>query len=142
MAAVQHQAQTHPPTSQDQIRYEDTGRTIIFMVFSLLLDINVSCYGYEGIDAVKAALKAGLARSTEELPIKINLIAPPLYVLTTITLDRTEGIARLNSVIQVIRDRIEDSDGLFEIEMEVGHYESVSYSLHSLLCPPSAKSGH
>lgn len=42
-------------------------------------DIEVACYGYEGIDAVKTALKAGLALSTEELPIKINLIAPPLY---------------------------------------------------------------
>ena len=42
-------------------------------------DIEVACYGYEGIDAVKSALKAGLALSTEELPIKINLIAPPLY---------------------------------------------------------------
>lgn len=42
-------------------------------------DIEVACYGYEGIDAVKTALKAGLSCSTEELPIKINLIAPPLY---------------------------------------------------------------
>lgn len=34
-------------------------------------DIEVSCYSYEGIDAVKSALKAGLAQSTEELPIKV-----------------------------------------------------------------------
>lgn len=42
-------------------------------------DISCACYGYEGIDAVKTALMAGLELSTEELPIKINLIAPPLY---------------------------------------------------------------
>lgn len=42
-------------------------------------DLEVACYGYEGIDAVKAALRAGLSHSTEKLPIKINLIAPPLY---------------------------------------------------------------
>lgn len=42
-------------------------------------DIEVACYGYEGIDAVKAALKTGLLCSTEEIPIKINLIAPPIY---------------------------------------------------------------
>lgn len=41
-------------------------------------DIEVACYGYEGIDAVKAALKAGL-NSSDEIPIKINLIAPPIY---------------------------------------------------------------
>ena len=42
-------------------------------------DIEVACYSYEGIGAVKKALKAGIACSTEEIPIKINLIAPPLY---------------------------------------------------------------
>lgn len=42
-------------------------------------DIEVACYGYEGIDAVKAALKAGLLCSTDDIPIKINLIAPPIY---------------------------------------------------------------
>lgn len=42
-------------------------------------DIECACYEYEGIDAVKKALKSGLETSTEELPIKINLIAPPLY---------------------------------------------------------------
>ena len=42
-------------------------------------DIEVFCYEYEGIDAVKAALKAGISLSTEEIPIKINLISPPLY---------------------------------------------------------------
>jgi len=35
-------------------------------------DIEVSCYGYEGIDAVKEALMQGLKLSTEELPIKVS----------------------------------------------------------------------
>jgi len=47
--------------------------------------VEVACYGYEGIDAVKTALKAGLALSTDELPIKINLIAPPLYGIFYVT---------------------------------------------------------
>ena len=34
-------------------------------------DIEVACYAYEGIDAVKAALKEGLKFSTEELPVKV-----------------------------------------------------------------------
>lgn len=37
-----------------------------------LVDIEVSCYGYEGIDAVKVALKAGLEKSTPEEPIKVR----------------------------------------------------------------------
>lgn len=35
-------------------------------------DIEVACYAYEGIDAVKAALRAGLAVSTEDFPIKVS----------------------------------------------------------------------
>lgn len=81
-------------------------------------DVEVSCYSYEGIDAVKAALRAGLAQSTEQLPLKINLIAPPQYVITTTTLDRTEGIAKLNTAIQVIRETIEESEGQFNVKME------------------------
>jgi translation initiation factor 2 subunit 1 len=81
-------------------------------------DVEVSCYAYEGIDAVKSALKSGLQQSTEEMPLEIRLIAPPQYVITTTTLDRTEGIARLNTAIQVIRETIEEKDGLFGIKME------------------------
>ena len=66
-------------------------------------DVEVSCYAYEGIDAVKEALRAGLQQSTEEMPLEIRLIAPPQYVITTTTLDRTEGIAKLNTTIQVCR---------------------------------------
>ena len=35
-------------------------------------DIHVSCYAYEGIDAVKAALRAGLSVSTEQMPVKVR----------------------------------------------------------------------
>ena len=53
------------------------------------------------------------------LLLQINLIAPPQYVVTTTTLERTEGIARLNTALQVIRESIEDDDGQFNVKMEV-----------------------
>lgn len=40
----------------------------------MLLDIEVACYGYEGIDAVKEALRAGLNCSTETMPIKVSSV--------------------------------------------------------------------
>ena len=58
-------------------------------------DIDVSCYTYEGIDAVKNALRAGIACSTDVVPIKINLIAPPLYVMTTSTPEKAVNIYAL-----------------------------------------------
>lgn len=80
-------------------------------------DIEVACYGYEGIDAVKTALKAGLALSTEELPIKINLIAPPLYVMTTATPEKSEGLKALQNAIDVIEKEITSLGGVFQVQM-------------------------
>lgn len=81
-------------------------------------DIEVACYGYEGIDAVKEALRAGLNCSTETMPIKINLIAPPRYVMTTTTLERTEGLSVLNQAMAVIKEKIEEKRGVFNVQME------------------------
>jgi len=80
-------------------------------------DIEVACYGYEGIDAVKAALRKGIDCSTEDMPIKINLIAPPLYVMTTTTLEKTDGLKALNNAINQIETSIKGSGGLFNIQM-------------------------
>lgn len=113
-------------------------------------DIEVACYGYEGIDAVKDALRAGLNCSTEAMPIKvrstslypvlaaswawvcdskcalisfqINLIAPPRYVMTTTTLERTEGLSVLNQAMTAIKERIEEKRGVFNVQMEVRHF--------------------
>uniref|UniRef100_A0A0K8TNB5 Eukaryotic translation initiation factor 2 subunit 1 n=1 Tax=Tabanus bromius TaxID=304241 RepID=A0A0K8TNB5_TABBR len=80
-------------------------------------DIECSCYGYEGIDAVKAALKAGLECSTEELPIRINLIAPPLYVITTSTPEKADGLKVLENAIENIKKTITKFDGEFKVQM-------------------------
>jgi len=78
-------------------------------------DIEVSCYEYEGIDAVKAALKAGIALSTEAMPIKVNLIAPPQYVVTTTTMDRQLGLDLLNEAIAKIETTINTSKGTYKV---------------------------
>lgn len=80
-------------------------------------DFEVACYGYEGIDAVKAALRSGLACSTEELPIKINLIAPPLYVMTTSTPEKADGLKALNTAIDKIKESIQSLGGIFTMQM-------------------------
>lgn len=81
-------------------------------------DIEVACTNYEGVDAVKRALKKGLEHSTENMPIKINLIAPPLYVVTTQTLERAEGLAALNTALGSIKTCIEQAGGMFNIQQQ------------------------
>jgi len=41
-------------------------------------DIEVSCFTYEGIDAIREALFAGMALGSDQNPIRIKLIAPPI----------------------------------------------------------------
>lgn len=84
-------------------------------------DIEVACYGYEGIGAVKQALRAGMACSTEEIPIKINLIAPPLYVMTTQTPERQDGLKALEEAIEKVKELIVKLGGVFNIQMAVSY---------------------
>ena len=81
-------------------------------------DIEVSCYTYEGIDAVKDALRAGIACSTEVVPIRINLIAPPLYVMTTSTTEKAEGLKLMEEACQAVQDRISSVGGSFNFQMK------------------------
>ena len=92
-------------------------RKLTSQAVKIRADVEVACYGYEGIDAVKAALKAGLALSTDELPIKINLIAPPLYVMTTSTPEKTDGLKALNDAIDAIQSKITSLGGVFNVQM-------------------------
>jgi translation initiation factor 2 subunit 1 len=42
-------------------------------------DIEVTCFGYEGIDAVKTALRKAEAKNTPDNQVKVKLVSPPLY---------------------------------------------------------------
>ncbi|XP_050296296.1 eukaryotic translation initiation factor 2 subunit 1 [Anthonomus grandis grandis] len=92
-------------------------RKLTSQAVKIRADIECACYGYEGIDAVKTALRAGLELSTEELPIKINLIAPPLYVMTTSTPEKQDGLKKLNEAIDVIKVKIGELGGHFNVQM-------------------------
>merc|ERR1719361_2752676 len=89
------------PTLLDECNLDDQIKKVLLEQINIKLtqqavkiraDIEVSCYTYEGIDAVKDALRAGIACSTEVVPIRINLIAPPLYVMTTSTTEKGDGL--------------------------------------------------
>lgn len=51
--------------------------------------------------------------------LQINLIAPPLYVMTTQTLERTEGLAQINQAIEAVSKDIKEAGGQFNIQQQV-----------------------
>ncbi|DAZ99748.1 TPA: hypothetical protein N0F65_003535 [Lagenidium giganteum] len=81
-------------------------------------DIEVTCFTYEGIEAIREALQAAQAIGTEEIPVKVKLIAPPMYVMTTNTLDKQKGIDKLKEAIEVIREHIAAKKGTMSVKME------------------------
>ncbi|WVN87726.1 uncharacterized protein L203_102920 [Cryptococcus depauperatus CBS 7841] len=81
-------------------------------------DIEVKCFSYAGIDAIKRALTAGEALSTEEVPIKVRLVAPPLYVMSTTSTDKNGAIELMEKAVDVIGESIRKEKGDITIKMK------------------------
>mmetsp|Transcript_3832 Transcript_3832/g.6545 ORF Transcript_3832/g.6545 Transcript_3832/m.6545 type:complete len:94 (+) Transcript_3832:50-331(+) len=58
-----------------------------------------------------------MAKSTDSMQIKIKLIAPPIYVLSTMTLEKEVGIALLQDAIDVIEQKITQKGGKLDVKM-------------------------
>ncbi|KAA0187793.1 Eukaryotic translation initiation factor [Fasciolopsis buskii] len=113
------------PSLLDECDIDDNTREVLLQnirhrltpqAMKIRANFEVSCFTYEGIDAVRRALKSGLELTSEELPIRINLIAPPLYVLTAQTMEWSDGVEHLNRVLETIKQSIESQGGTFKIE--------------------------
>lgn len=63
-------------------------------------------------DAMRSAEKAG----TEECPVKMKLLAPPLYVLTTQTLEKNKGIEALTAACSICKKVIDGHKGRLVIK--------------------------
>jgi translation initiation factor 2 subunit 1 len=81
-------------------------------------DIEVTCFGYEGINAIKGALMKGVELGTDDLPIKIKLVAPPLYVMLCSALDKTKGIALLKQAIELMAADIRTRKGDLQVKVQ------------------------
>merc|ERR1712216_151802 len=80
-------------------------------------DIEVTCFEYEGITAIKGALLKGVDMSTEQIPIRIKLVAPPLYVMLCSALDKAQGIKLLGDAIDTMRDAIKEQKGELQVKV-------------------------
>merc|ERR1711991_1025135 len=83
----------------------------------LRADLEVTCFTYEGIESIKRALRAGEDMSTEEHPLKVKLVAPPLYVMVTTSLQKGSGLALMQSAIARIEEVIDDEGGNLNIKV-------------------------
>ncbi|KAG5395953.1 hypothetical protein IGI04_017767 [Brassica rapa subsp. trilocularis] len=64
-----------------------------------------------GLDGQEEAMRKAEAAGNDDCPVKIKLVAPPLYVLTTHTLDKDQGIKILDEAIVACTETIEKHKG-------------------------------
>ncbi|XP_008793076.1 eukaryotic translation initiation factor 2 subunit alpha homolog [Phoenix dactylifera] len=74
-------------------------------------DVEMKCFQFDGVLHIKEAMKKAEAAGNDDCPVKIKLVAPPLYVLTTQTLDKEQGITILNNAIKACTEEIDRHKG-------------------------------
>lgn len=74
-------------------------------------DIEMKCFQFDGVLHIKEAMRKAEAAGNNDCPVKIKLVAPPLYVLTTQTLDKDQGISILNNAIKACTEEIDRHKG-------------------------------
>jgi translation initiation factor 2 alpha subunit (eIF-2alpha) len=70
---------------------------LVFYSVFVIADILVS-----NITKIFMMIAIGEAKSVQDVQIKIKLIAPPKYVITSMTLDKELGIETMNQAIEAI----------------------------------------
>ncbi|KAF8870207.1 eukaryotic translation initiation factor 2 alpha subunit-domain-containing protein [Infundibulicybe gibba] len=106
------------PASTYSILMATIARRLTPQPIKLRADIELTCYTPAGIDAIKKALRAGEKASSEAVPIKAKLVAPPLYVLSTNATDKYAAVERLERAIESIQATIEEQGGALLVKMK------------------------
>lgn len=76
-------------------------------------DFKLTCYTFEGIDAIKEALLKGEKKGTDKIPIKFRVIGAPLYECTVVTTDKKEGIKVMSDALIEVERCIKSKNGGF-----------------------------
>jgi translation initiation factor 2 subunit 1 len=95
------------------------GRRLTPKPVKVRADVEVKCFAYQGIEAIKKSLSAGEACSTSEVQIKIRLVAPPLYVMSTTSTDKSAAIEVMEKAVERIGKVIAEEKGDLTIKMAV-----------------------
>ncbi|TVU37104.1 hypothetical protein EJB05_10397 [Eragrostis curvula] len=81
-------------------------------------DVEMKCFHYDGVLHIKEAMrKAEAAGNKMDCPVKMKLVAAPLYILTTQTLDKEKGISALNNAVKACSKAIEKHKGKLVVKI-------------------------
>lgn len=91
-------------------------RRLMSSTLRLQAKCEVACSEYEGIDAVKAALKTGFEASKPDCEVLIKLIAHPVFALSCVCKEKEVGIAILDEAMEKIEKAIVAAKGTFALK--------------------------
>ncbi len=79
-------------------------------------DFKLTCYTFEGIDAIKEALMNGEKKGTEKIPIKFTILGSPLYECSLTAINKEEGINLMNQALEEVKNSIKAKGGSYLLE--------------------------
>ncbi len=79
-------------------------------------DFKLTCYTFEGINAIKESLLNGQKKGTKNIPIKFKVIGSPLYECSVSTINKKEGFEVMIKALEEVKRSIEEKGGNFLIE--------------------------
>merc|ERR1719245_1027340 len=84
-------------------------------IVKIKAQIDCKCFERAGIDAIKDAFKLAEKTSTADFPINITVQAPPRYIIVCPTLDKEEGMNRINKAMKIIEAELKRQGGEMQI---------------------------
>lgn len=100
----------------------------------LRADVDITCFAYEGICAIRRGIHAAESLSTEEVTIRVRLVAPPHYVATANTLDKSLGVVQLEESLKLLQNSLVSEGGSVTIKREAREIDAEDEKeLHDLM---------
>jgi translation initiation factor 2 subunit 1 len=62
-------------------------------------DVELTCFDFDGVLRIQEAMRSAMSVSTSEIQVKVMLVASPLYVVATSTLNKDDGLSLLEKAI-------------------------------------------
>ncbi|KAJ2810271.1 hypothetical protein H4S07_002763 [Coemansia furcata] len=80
-------------------------------------DFEMTCYSFQGVEAIRKALRAAEAVSTKETDLQVRLIAPPEYVITTTSVNKDRDIKLMEEALAAADRVIREEGGMLKVTM-------------------------
>jgi len=80
----------------------DIRRRMTPVPLKLRADVEMTCFQYDGVLHLQEAMRAGAAAGDDDCGVQVKLVAPPLYVLTSQSLYKDQGLGVLHKAIEAM----------------------------------------